>query len=311
MAVTYGYFNSLNGDRKYNADQMSEYFEGLITDGVYEDIGDALIVKANSPADMKVKVGTGRAIINCKWLRNTAAYEVTIPQSHATLNRWDAVIVRLDVTNRQMLITIKSGTPAASPTKPDMTDSETIKEICLAYVFVGAAVTIITQSNITDARASSACGWVTGLIEQVDTSELFLQWQDAYETYYEDMTEEFETWFQQLVGDLRVNTYIQKYSKVVTFDGTSGENTISLDMSTYTYDSADVINVHINGLLGIAGTDYTLSTSGTTPIVTTQATASGTVVDIEVLKSKIGFNTVGTSNLRNLSTSNGTVIRIS
>lgn len=40
MAVTYGFFNSVNGDRKYNADQMSSYFDGLVTDGVYEKIGD-------------------------------------------------------------------------------------------------------------------------------------------------------------------------------------------------------------------------------------------------------------------------------
>lgn len=38
MAVTYGFFNSVNGDRKYNADQMSSYFEGLVTDPEYQCI---------------------------------------------------------------------------------------------------------------------------------------------------------------------------------------------------------------------------------------------------------------------------------
>ena len=31
---SYGFYNSVNGDRLYNAQQMSELFEGLITDGV-------------------------------------------------------------------------------------------------------------------------------------------------------------------------------------------------------------------------------------------------------------------------------------
>ena len=60
MSVTCGFFNSSNGDRKYNADQMSSYFEGLVSDGVYENVGDALIVKAGD--GMQVIVGEGRAI---------------------------------------------------------------------------------------------------------------------------------------------------------------------------------------------------------------------------------------------------------
>ena len=31
MAFTYGFFNSLNGDRKYTAEQLSSIFDGLIT----------------------------------------------------------------------------------------------------------------------------------------------------------------------------------------------------------------------------------------------------------------------------------------
>ena len=50
MAVTYGFFNSVlvNGmqDRRYNADQMSTYFKGLISDGVYQNVGGGLQVRA-------------------------------------------------------------------------------------------------------------------------------------------------------------------------------------------------------------------------------------------------------------------------
>ena len=42
MAFTYGFFNSLNGDRKYTAEQLSSIFDGLITDGVFDSIGDIL-----------------------------------------------------------------------------------------------------------------------------------------------------------------------------------------------------------------------------------------------------------------------------
>ena len=35
MAIKYGFFNSVSGDRKYNADDISNYFLKLISDGVF------------------------------------------------------------------------------------------------------------------------------------------------------------------------------------------------------------------------------------------------------------------------------------
>ena len=32
-----GFFNSINSDRGYNADDISDYFKGLITDGVFKN----------------------------------------------------------------------------------------------------------------------------------------------------------------------------------------------------------------------------------------------------------------------------------
>lgn len=306
MAVTYGYFNSVNGDRTYDADQMSEYFDGLVSDGVYEDVGGALQVLAGS--GMTVNVKTGRGIINCKWIKNDAILPLDITQAHAVLNRWTAVVMKLDITNRLMTITTKDGTPGSNPVKPTMQNDATGKELCLAYVYVAAGVTSISQSNITDARPSSDCGWVTGLIEQVDTSQLFLQWQTAYENYYEEMSEEFNTWFETLTTELNVNTYVHNFNKSATYESSSG-NTVTLNMTGYTYSSDDVIQVFINGLYGQPGTDYTIDTTGAAPVITTVAQNTGTVVDVVVLKSKIGFNTlIGSDDNEIVSENNDTVL---
>ena len=48
MSVTYGFYNSINGDRKYNALEMSSIFDGIIVDGVYMSIGDALNVHGST-----------------------------------------------------------------------------------------------------------------------------------------------------------------------------------------------------------------------------------------------------------------------
>lgn len=284
MAITYGYFNSVDGDRKYNADQMSEYFDGLVSNGVYESVGGALQVIAGT--NMSVNVQTGRGIINCKWINNNAVLPLTITQAHAMLDRYTAVVMKLDITNRLMTITTKDGTAASTPVKPTLQNDATGVELCLAWIYVDAGATTITQDKIEDARPSSDCGWVTGLIEQVDTSTLFLQYQTAYENYYAEMTEEFDNWFGTLTEELNVNTYIKCYKKEFTFS-TTGSQAIPLDMTGYNYAFSDIINVYINGLLANAGTDYVFDSVNLT--ITPTATASGTEVIIEVLKSKIGF----------------------
>lgn len=55
MSVTYGFYNSRNHDRRYDAIQMSSIFDGIIRDGIYMSIGDHMIVKAD--AGMMVTVG--------------------------------------------------------------------------------------------------------------------------------------------------------------------------------------------------------------------------------------------------------------
>lgn len=286
MAVTYGFFNSLNSDRKYNADQMSEYFEGLITNGVYESVDEAMVVLAT--AGMTVRVSRGRAIIDCKWINLDTVEDITLASSHVTLNRYTAICVHLDIANRLMEIVAIDGANASDPVRPTPTDTATDKYLVLAYVYVGAGVTSVTQANITDTRANTnICGWVTGLIEQVDTSTLFLQWQTAYEDYYTRMKAGFDEWFSSLTEELNVNTYLKAYKKRVVLTGTTGA--IPLDMTGYTYEANDMIEVFINGLYGDEGFDYTLDTSGSRPVITTTATASGTVVSISVKKSKIGF----------------------
>lgn len=276
MAVTYGFFNSISGDRKYNADQMSNYFEGLVSNGVYNGVGNSMVVQAST--GMGITVGSGRAIIGNKWVKNDSAYNLTITGSHPTLNRYSAVVIKLDKANRLIELTTIDGTPASTPTEPVISDTQTTMYLVLAYVYVAAGATSISQVNITDTRTdSSVCGWVTGLIEQVDTSTLYLQWQEG-----------FDQWFSDLTQQLNVDTYIQEYYKRVVL-GSGQPTAIPLDMTGYTYSANDIFFVYINGLAGTPDVDYYLDTSGSTPELHPNAYKAGTEIEIKILKSKIGF----------------------
>ena len=157
MAVTYGYFNSINGDRKYNADQMSDYFRGIVNEGVFQHLNGGLAVVAGT--GMEVTVATGRAIVQNKWVQNDAAFPLTIEAASDTYGRKDAVVIRLSYTNRAISIVVKTGTPSASPAAPSLTRSSTTYEMALAYVNVSAGATSVT---VTDKRSdTSVCGWAT------------------------------------------------------------------------------------------------------------------------------------------------------
>lgn len=192
MAWTSGFFNSVNGDRLYNAVQISKIFEGLITDGVYASVGNKLAVQPNS--GMTIQIATGRGWFGGHWANNDSEYTLTVAESDVVLKRYVAVCIKVDDTDavRDAVPYLKYGDFATNPVKPTMTRTETVKEYCLAYIYIGAGVSEIKASDIEDTRANeSLCGWVTGLIEQLSSATLF-----------EQFTAIFNDWFNGLVDML-------------------------------------------------------------------------------------------------------------
>jgi hypothetical protein len=294
MAIRSGFFNSDGGDRLYNAEDISNFFEGLVSDGVYEDVDGAYLVRAGY--GMTVTVQPGRAIVGGRWIRSDAVETLSISAASPVLHRYTAIILRLNLEARTIVLTTKDGEQGSAPNKPIMTRNSTVWEMCLAYVYVPKGSTQIYQSNITDSRPdSNVCGWVTGLINQVNTADLFLQWQSKYQEFYES----FQSWFETLTSELQVNTQIEEFRKVAT--GTAQElASIELDMTGYTYEDSDIISVYINGLMAIPDEDYTITDGTVTLTGITQSASDQNKVFVRVLKSRIGDPVGGGSRLEQL-----------
>lgn len=302
MAVSSGFFNSIDGDRVYNADQMSTYFKGLISDGVYENVGSRLRVTNGS--GMSVNVGTGRAVVLSRWVENDAELNLALDAADVQYNRIDAIAVRLDLTEsgRAVNIIVKKGTNAAKPEPPARSTGADIYELYLATVSIPKGTTTITQDLITDLRPSDQCGWVTGLVEQVDTSDLYAQWAAAYAAYYAQSTatfdayfaqkqQEFETWFEHLTEQLNVDTTLHQYQNTVTVSGTTSTVTVGIA----DYDSAaDLMMAYSNGILLVEGVDYTISGTGATAQIRLTNSLTGTNdITFVVIKSVIGESESG------------------
>lgn len=217
MSVTYGFYNSLNGDRSYNALQMSSLFDGIITDGVFLHIGTFLTV--NFVNAMNVTVGIGKAWFNHTWTSNDAELPLTLAVSELILNRIDAVVVEVDSTEsvRANSIKIIKGTPGSNPVNPAMINTSTKHQYPLAYILVEAGVTSISQAKITNAIGTTACPFITGVLESVTMEALFTQWQSQWINWYNTNTAAntatFNTWFNnlqsQLSGNVAANLQIQ------------------------------------------------------------------------------------------------------
>ncbi len=297
MAINYGFFNSVDNDRTYNADDMSNYFEGLISDGVYSNIGDACIVKSLGP--LTLSIGTGRAIINNKWVKIDSIQTVKITP-HPNLNRYDAVCLQCDMNARVIRIVVEEGTPSTSPQLPKINNTSKLKELVLAHVYVKANTDRITQSDITDRRPYKIyCGWVTGLIKQVDTSELFLQFQTACEEKQKEIeewqttqTNKFESWMSE--QKLSFETWYNNFKETLTINvnpATSKIYTAETDESghaelPFTYNENQAVHVYINGLFAVEGEDYTIE-SGKIQLNNTMFDSGGDVVTFVVFKAGV------------------------
>lgn len=203
--VTFGFYDtSPNNVREYDAEQVSEMFDGIITDGVYMHIGDRLMVSA--AGRLYITVGTGRAWFNHTWTKNDAPLVLKIPDPNIVFPRIDIVALEVDSRITKVINTIKiiEGVPAQTPVAKALVKADDVYQYPLAYVYVAPAATEITQSVITNAVGTSECPFVTGVLQGMSIDALVAQWKDQWTVFYDTntkkMTSDWETLYSSIVG---------------------------------------------------------------------------------------------------------------
>jgi len=189
--VDAGFFDAIDEDRTYSADDMNRPYRKLISNGVFA-------TPAGTPSDflqvfaagneMNVIVSAGYALIGDKWFENPSDLMITISQNSEVLPRIDSIVAQVDKTQTGRVgnIVYRQGQASSNPVHPNINTEEDIAEFRLADIRISPSCVEITQNLITDCRGSSECPWVTSLIYQVDTSTLYVQWQEAYKQYYKE-----------------------------------------------------------------------------------------------------------------------------
>ena len=202
-----GFFDAyLNGeeyDRVYLAQHFAAYFASFIANGVFAEHSNQLQVMEMAIPQMQIGVERGQGWINGYWYENTDTLYMPVDVADGVLNRIDSVVLRLGFSERNMWLAVKKGTPAIKPVAPEVTRTADYYELQLATISIPAGSIKITQAQITDTRMNQdVCGWVTGVVKQLDTTTLFNQFEAYFAEFKESYETDFETWFETIKGQL-------------------------------------------------------------------------------------------------------------
>lgn len=201
MSVSSGFFNSLNGDRKYNAAQMSAIFDGLIIDGVFASIGTAFAVKA--AGGLTVNVGIGKAWFDHTWTVNDSILPMTAPEAEVLLDRIDAVVLEVNGMEsvRENTIKFVKGNPSSAPSRPTLTNERNVHQYPLCYIYRKYGTAVINQADITPMVGTESTPFVTGILQTISLDELLGKWQDELDRFTDARSQEVDDWIAQEESD--------------------------------------------------------------------------------------------------------------
>lgn len=194
----FSFFNDVNDDRVYYAEDWARHLKKYFTNGIFNN---ELNVVSNN--DMTITIKEGDANIEGYRYTNTGDLVKTIDNADGTLNRIDNVVLRLDLTNRLISAQIIKGTFADKPFAPELVRTSTIYDLRIAKISIPAGTTTITQDLITDTRfITSDCGNVISTVQTPDTENLFIQMQTLFEKQINELNNNFEIWFDSIKNQL-------------------------------------------------------------------------------------------------------------
>ena len=303
----YGFLDAINGDRKYNSKDFSDYFDGIISDGVYASVGKAFNVSADGTG-LFVNVDTGRAKILNRYVLNTSILQLDISAPDTSNYRYDAIIVRISLDDRTGSIEVLTGTPSTDPQKPTPSNTETKKAYVLAYVKVPPQATAIAPENVENNRGAENCPWVAGIVDtsniiaqheqsltqtrlQIDelvhnTQNELSQMETDTRTDLNEMESELRSTIAAVVGNVVGELNDEKAAFQTWFDGvqeqipkrvqkytgyketeTSGQTDFEI-LSSISFDiDKHVITVYKNGVHLIMGHEFTIDTTVTPNVI--------------------------------------------
>ena len=221
------FFDSDNGDRKYGSTYWAEYFSSFIENGIFLKTGSELSMGLSPYGDRAFILRPGKAFINGYGYNNDSDKSIEIPESHATLNRIDSIVIQWNLSERQIRAKLRSSTPAENPTPVTPVRNAEIWELVIAEIYVGKGNSQLNITSYKDKRYdTNVCGIVTSVGQPIDTTKLN-ELIDKLFTRYDELVEKIED------------------AGIPTYDAFDTENNIKITAEGVTPKLGDIIAVNL------------------------------------------------------------------
>lgn len=226
MTFRSGFWNSIDGDRTYSAEDMAIPFDGVITEGVFANWGDAFNVTVTSGDT--VTIGSGKAWLSKKWVQNDSVYQMPIKVSdYASSTEPRTVVVCIDLKvepyyrSAQFIIEEQRYYSSYTDMLNAITDRNTGRNtLALFAINFAAGDSSIQKTNITSLVGTAWCPYVTAPVQTVTVDDIRNKWEASYDSLMKDIVgnaqtkaneaeanfeASFNTWFLTLKNQLNTN----------------------------------------------------------------------------------------------------------
>lgn len=252
MAVTFGFYNSVRGDRVYNAEQMSSIFSGIIKDGVFENFpknGQHLVCSKGTGLTMIV--GPGRAWFNDTWTDNDSPLSLTFDAPDNQNDRVDTIALEINKTNSPHTVNVGSsayvvpgrsnkfvvvkGTPAANPVRATLIRANGIYQYPIAVVRISPSTPDKIKSYDNVVGVSSYTPFIIGAVQSVSSENVLNTWKNEVD---QKIQNDLDAYLQDDGSKLyeKISDYFLHLERKVTLDvKTNSRNIELLDSSISKY----------------------------------------------------------------------------
>lgn len=176
-------------DRDYLASQWQEFMQMFLGNGVF--VSPVNQCKVIPGTGLTVIVTPGWAFINGSWYHNNANLVINLSPNTTSSSRIDSIKLRYSDSTRSINALGFTG-------ETTLVRGESVYDLKIAEVTVPVGAVTISAANITDTRSNeNVCGFVKGLVDVVDTNDLFSQFDAIFNNW-------FDTVKDQVTGDLAI-----------------------------------------------------------------------------------------------------------
>lgn len=203
-------------DVRYLVKEFTDYFSLFVGNGVFASpVNQCKVIPGTGNA---VIVSAGWAFINGRFYHNTAPKEIALLPNQTNVNRVDSIRLRFSESSKNILASVFTG-------DTEIVRSEGTYDLKLADIIVPPFAVTVSAANISDARPNeSVCGFVKGLVDVINTEDLFSQYNAMFEEW-------FNATKDQLQGDLAIKIQLELEQVLDTVE--ASQNTIQAFTDSY------------------------------------------------------------------------------